>query len=755
MQNMVVATFTMLLASALSASDGVAQLDSVRSRMPPSTEVLLTQHEIEATSAATGCLPHGVRAPIAAFGVHDGGRMIALSPGGDRRHMSVVSILGDRRGPDRILLLMAYNSVVWDFTHAPLDRIRGVIVSGYHSHAVANLPRHIPVAFSSRDGGAESCGGPGYAAGGGPDLDRAAAAAERAVGARVVSFAGAEAASAVMFGDDLQPSDAAPSVDNGALRAAVTLTRRHTPLRMSGRGRLQAHGAGPWINNPEQPEPPALVALQAQGVIRAATDADVQTWNESVTARLRTGALAPYQSSSLRTYLRLNRVYVVRAPMNAPPEMFGGHSRHFIVERGVPAPSDPSSHSTYYFVDDGTCRGPGSECREIDDARIMTTADVRFHCAVVAQNQIALQPVGEGPARLEEVFCHRPPTSPYSQSGLLVSPDGERVARVFYPGEIRTATLTPASEWTAWSDVIARGDLLNANASVRWDRSGRTMWAALQDRAERGGWAAAPMRIARVSEGGGAREVRIAGAPGRLDAVRWVADGLLLAQFDTRGDYYRPEQSNLNPTLAMVDARRGRILDSVSLAELERLTAAPRSARASSTAAVLPNGRLRVLMAARDWVLWTQGEAPRRIEKPYADGVATLTPDGAEVLMTNMLQAEGIICEHNPNCPPPTPEEGVWAALYDLRSGRVLWTVEGRAETFGAGTAAPVIRDDGRYAILQLPPGAEGQALALVDMRNGAILQRFPSVMSFGFTRGGRTLWLEYGGLLAFYALAR
>jgi hypothetical protein len=48
---------------------------------------------------------------------------------------------------------------------------------------------------------------------------------------------------------------------------------------------------------------------------------------------------------------------------------------------------------------------------------------------------------------------------------------------------------------------------------------------------------------------------------GRLDGIRWVGGGgLALAEFGTKGHYYRPEHDDPTPSLAIVDGRRGRVL---------------------------------------------------------------------------------------------------------------------------------------------------------------------------------------------------
>ncbi len=505
----------------------------------------------------------------------------------------------------------------------------------------------------------------------------------------------------------------------------------------------------PRVHAPRRDDP-ALVSLMDQGVVRAATEEDVDAWRQAVVRH------AP----SLRDFrierLRAEYAYVVLAPLVVPPDMYGGNSRGFIVSAGVPAPEDGGSHNAYYFLADGSCAGVDPACEEIAAAKLPAQAGVRFHCDVDHRTRRSLRPVGNGPARLAEVLCHQPPGSHFSESALLVSPNGNRVARVYYPGTVRVSDPSAQGSWRPWADDLAQGDLLFAGGdSVRWGRSGM-MWAALQRRADSGGFASEPVRVARL-RGVIAEEIGLRDAPGRLDQVQWIGDGMAIGYYDTNGGGYRPVRSDSSPTLAMIDARRGRVLDRLPLGRIGELVegARPGPARARLLlGTVLQDGRMRVVIPRQDWIVWTQGETPRVVRNPHETrGFAALTPDGTAVLMTNMIRANGVICEHNPNCPAPTPVEGVWSALYDLESGRARWEMRGRAENFGSADP-PAISPDGRYALMQLPPTNEIQALALVSMRDGAVLQRFPIwLKSYGFTRDGRVAWLEYGGLLAFYRL--
>jgi hypothetical protein len=68
-------------------------------------------------------------------------------------------------------------------------------------------------------------------------------------------------------------------------------------------------------------------------------------------------------------------------------------------------------------------------------------------------------------------------------------------------------------------------------------------------------------------------------AAGPLDALLWAGgDGLAVAQFGTRGGFYRPEHDDPNPTFAIVDARRGIVLDTLPFDAIEPLRGRNRQA---------------------------------------------------------------------------------------------------------------------------------------------------------------------------------
>ncbi|MEG3143381.1 hypothetical protein U1839_01830 [Sphingomonas sp. RT2P30] len=278
----------------------------------------------------------------------------------------------------------------------------------------------------------------------------------------------------------------------------------------------------------------------------------------------------------------------------------------------------------------------------------------------------------------------------------------------------------------------------------------------------RGGWALGPLRPFLVSMNGEFQTLPALVSPaGPLDEVHWVGNaGLAIVLFGTKGSYYRPEHRDPLPTIALVDARAGRIIQSIPLADL---TPNP-SVRSINQVAwrIDRRGRVEALitLAPDLWISWEQGKTPHRMPidvKPWRTPYA-LSPDGRSVLMMRGLSATGIICEHNAKCPPPTPSTGVVAELRDIRSGRVIWSVTGTAPTF-SNDGMPAISPNGRYALISMPRSYEGETAALIEMASGKILQKIPSSGAFhsrfGFSSNTRLAWISGYSRLAEYRISQ
>ncbi|WP_226635872.1 hypothetical protein [Novosphingobium profundi] len=337
-----------------------------------------------------------------------------------------------------------------------------------------------------------------------------------------------------------------------------------------------------------------------------------------------------------------------------------------------------------------------------------------------------------------------------------------------------------------------RGDRQDALA---WALDGAGLWSVEQKVMQPSGFASSGLMPILISRDGDVRRFAPPKhAAGPLDALAWGgADGRAIAQFGTRGHRYRPEHTDPSPTLAMIDVEHGQILDTLDAKDAEALKLRAEAYNGFSSfdisAVQSPDGRLhallqfqRVLAPSRGpapssgpaprhylpaaWLLWTQGQKPVPLTPFSKDRFAhaVLTPDGSHILAWRPLQPAGadIVAECYANCPvrpKPKPVEAILAALIDGKDGQKVWSLKARADEHWTASRGPTVSPDGRHALIPLPSVDKRQILALLSMEDGRILQRFSLAcsgcypQSFGFTRGGRQMWIGVTNRLAFYDL--
>ncbi len=232
----------------------------------------------------------------------------------------------------QVLILSAYESVIWDVSGIRPELVRGIVAYGYKRPAVIGAPNMVPVkrvwygAGKEEPDGDGDCGIGHIVFRGGPALDALADDVQETMGVPVRRFVGAYSPAALDFGG---PAEQGWDAQSLTLRRADTL-----------------------------PGAERLAPLVASGVIRLATAADIAAWNAAATATLKTGALAPYRAENLR----LNETYVALQPFDVPAGMHGANARSFIIAKGVEPPADDDSHNSYYLIATGQCIGTAPEC---------------------------------------------------------------------------------------------------------------------------------------------------------------------------------------------------------------------------------------------------------------------------------------------------------------------------------------------------------------------------------------------------------
>lgn len=381
-----------------------------------------------------------------------------------------------------------------------------------------------------------------------------------------------------------------------------------------------------------------------------------------------------------------------------------------------------------------------------------------------------VQPLTPGPLKLAAVHC-------YVARGLrgdvpIVSPDGERVA--FYNEDRNLVTMRVNGHRAVFKPHRLTFDnftLPDDLPPLAWSAKSDFIWTVVQKRVEPNGFALTPLRPVRRSLTGDLSELPDPnGADVRVDALLFVGhEGLALTQLSMRGGMYRPERPDQQPAFAVIDARTGRIrsrLPVSALAELAKTVPAKLSTYAlrAVSATVTRSGRVRVLLAFYDhWFLWTEGEAPVYFPAPYSRNAffaVTLAPEGSAFLVASQLRAGGCPYRVAPGGPPCTltPATGRYAALHDARTGKMRWVLEATVADAPTYSKAS-ISDDGRFALIGLPPRNRRYEIGLVSMRSGQIVQRLPALgatigsypHAMGFADHGRTVWVQVGNRFASY----
>jgi hypothetical protein len=278
----------------------------------------------------TSCISQEVArgAEIVAIGAYEGGLPLSKLATHEGNSVKGIAVSSAANGGPLVLVLTAYDPVVWDVSAVSKRRLRAVIVSGYHAQAVVGAGG-TPVRITSVYQPNPACGDANFAYKGGSNLDQLDASVRERFGRGIGRFKGSYTLKGVAV--DGQPIAAPAAVP---LAGAIGASAYSTGMTLDG--------------------PLGLQRLQAKGFIRRATRADADKLGAILTAKSKTGHLAP-----VRPYLEAGETYVVLRPIEVPTGMYGGNSATFLLPSGVPFPNDPGSHNTYWSMETAECRGPG------------------------------------------------------------------------------------------------------------------------------------------------------------------------------------------------------------------------------------------------------------------------------------------------------------------------------------------------------------------------------------------------------------
>lgn len=100
-----------------------------------------------------------IRPQVQAVGVFEGGNDVSFEIGRSGRETRGVNVVVQKRETPVVLVLTAFDPVIWSIGDLTDGKIVGVYVMGYHSQAVRGLAGQTPVTIlSAEDGGPTACG---------------------------------------------------------------------------------------------------------------------------------------------------------------------------------------------------------------------------------------------------------------------------------------------------------------------------------------------------------------------------------------------------------------------------------------------------------------------------------------------------------------------------------------------------------------------------------------------------------------------
>ena len=264
------------------------------------------------------------------------------------------------------LVLNAYEPTIWRIGAAPGGDIRSVTVFGYYDQIVVGVPPTVPIIIHVYERSVEDwsrCLLSQGEGGGGvfsrKDAILANDAAQKLFGKGFdsVTFANEahdRKAGILRLGQDKDDWSAAMAnlPTDQAVAALAPPTNR--PIGMS-----QAQ----W----------ELSELAENGYLRPASSADRDAWTSAWRARMDAKNLAfdpgpaPFRARELRGRQGHGIWYISKLPPEGqlPAGLTGANSVAFIVDPALSADSvSGGGHSTFYYIADGSCQGPGpEECR--------------------------------------------------------------------------------------------------------------------------------------------------------------------------------------------------------------------------------------------------------------------------------------------------------------------------------------------------------------------------------------------------------
>lgn len=228
-----------------------------------------------------------------------------------------------------VLVLSAYDPVVWNVAWTAGTRIVAAVVSGYHGQAVLGISKSIPLYVTTFAGaehdakrGASSSCPFFYAYKQDNEYPKAADAIRRITGLEVARF--------------IQAPEKGAAIVGGPVSAALSAFESSPDYRLEEFVLTRKPGEAPA-------GPRGMEELAKLGFVRHAMPEDIRSFEES----------------GVKGIIRGMATYVILKPLTMPDGLYGGNSVNILLPAGVPDPDGPRGHNSFFRFGQPKCVGPG------------------------------------------------------------------------------------------------------------------------------------------------------------------------------------------------------------------------------------------------------------------------------------------------------------------------------------------------------------------------------------------------------------
>lgn len=239
-----------------------------------------------------------------------------------------LDVLVNLPGKAVVLVLSAYDPVVWNVAWTPDTRIAGAVVSGYHGQAILGISKSIPLYLRTNatseqdDAKGLHPGCPYFYRYDGGSNDRATQTIRDITGRSVTRFYAAPRNGVALVGD-VMPGTLSDLISSPDFRLEDFVLNRKAGEVPAGRRGLDE--------------------LIKRGFLRQASPKDVESFEKSGVAGILRGLPS----------------YVVLKQVTMPDGLYGANSVNILVPDGIPVPNGPRGHNRFFQYGQSSCEGPG------------------------------------------------------------------------------------------------------------------------------------------------------------------------------------------------------------------------------------------------------------------------------------------------------------------------------------------------------------------------------------------------------------